>query len=137
MPSDRIPSDRAALNRTPSAARSPTTVRGDAAEHAAARLLTAAGLIPVAAKVRYKVGELDLIMRDGDTLVFVEVRARRSMAFGGAAASIDARKQLRLRRAAERYLQLTRGGRAWPPCRFDVVAFEGDRVNWIRDAFGA
>ena len=96
----------------------------------------AAGLVPVAAKVRYKVGELDLVMRDGQTLVFVEVRARRSMAFGGAAASIDARKQLRLRRAAERYLQVTYGSRTLPPCRFDAVVFEGGRARWIRDAFG-
>ncbi len=95
----------------------------------------AAGLVPVARNLRYKVGELDLVMRDGATLVFVEVRARRSLAFGGAAASVDARKQMRLRRAAQCYLQAAFGQRAWPACRFDVVAFEAGEPRWLKAAF--
>jgi putative endonuclease len=93
--------------------------------------------VHVAANVRYKVGELDLVMRDGATLVFVEVRSRRSAGFGGAAGSIDRRKQLRLRRAANLFLLQRFGQRRWPACRFDVVAYEAGRPNWIRAAFGA
>ncbi|MGI4814914.1 MAG: YraN family protein [Janthinobacterium lividum] len=84
--------------------------------------------------VSSRCGELDLVMEDRDgTLVFVEVKARRSRAFGGALASVGARKQSRLLRAAGLYL-LRRGGAA-PPCRFDVVAFEAGRLCWIPDAF--
>lgn len=82
--------------------------------------------------------EIDLILREPDgTLVFVEVRARRSGPAGpggGAAASVTARKQQRIVRAAQHYLlrlpQL-------PPCRFDVVAIDGDQLQWIRAAFDA
>lgn len=108
---------------------------GAQAERAARRLLEAAGMRCLAVNVRYKFGELDLIMQDESELVFVEVRARTSNRFGGAAASVDGRKQLRLERAANRYLIERFGQRAWPPCRFDVVAFEGDEPNWIRGAF--
>ena len=74
-------------------------------------------------------------MQDGPELVFVEVRSRRSAAFGGAAGSVDGRKRLRLQRAASRYLLEHYGHREWPPCRFDVVAWEDDRPDWIRAAF--
>ncbi len=80
-------------------------------------------------------GEIDLIMRDGQTVVFVEVRSRRSMAWGGAAASVDFRKQQRIQRAAQCWLQSRFAGRGWPECRFDVVAIEGGRLTWIRQAF--
>ncbi|HKJ76648.1 MAG TPA: YraN family protein [Gammaproteobacteria bacterium] len=86
-----------------------------------------------------RAGEVDLIMTDGDTVVFVEVRYRRRSDYGGAAASVDRRKQRRLLAAAAHYLG--RGRRAAPPCRFDVVALEGDpatgTVQWIVDAFRA
>ncbi len=82
-----------------------------------------------------RVGEIDLVMRDADEWVFVEVRSRRGAGFGGAAGSITATKQARLRRAAQTYLLQVFGQRAWPACRFDVVAIEGDRVEWIRAAF--
>jgi putative endonuclease len=91
--------------------------------------------VHVAGNVRYKVGELDLVMRDGATLVFVEVRSRSSSGFGGAAGSIDLRKQLRLRRAANLFLLERFGQRRWPACRFDVVAIEAGRPDWIRAAF--
>jgi len=112
-------------------------IAGQDAESAARRLLEAAGLGFVAANVRYKVGEIALVMRDGASLVFVEVRRRRSSAFGGAAASIGHRKQARLRRAAQCYLLDSFGQRAWPGCRFDAVVFDGRSHEWIRDAFGA
>ena len=114
---------------------SPSTLAGEAAEREAARRLAGAGLVPVARNLRYKVGELDLVMRDGMTLVFVEVRTRRSLAYGGAVASIDARKQLRVRRAAQCYLQARFGQRPWPACRFDVVAFEAGEMHWLKAAF--
>ncbi len=112
-------------------------VTGQLAESQACRLLVDAGLRFVAANVRYKVGEIDLVMSDGEAMVFVEVRARCSVRFGGAAASVDHRKRLRLHRAANRYLLERFGQREWPACRFDVVAIEGGRMNWIRAAFDA
>lgn len=105
---------------------------GQEAEHLACQHLQAAGLKLVERNFHTRLGEIDLIMRQGDTLVFIEVRSRRSSRYGGAAASVDARKQLRLRRTAEQYLQRLR---RVPPCRFDVVTLEGDRIDWITDAF--
>lgn len=84
-------------------------------------------------------GEIDLILRERDgTLVFVEVRTRRSAAFGGAGASVGAVKQRRLVLAAQHYL---RRFKSLPPCRFDVIALQGDggveRIEWWRGAFDA
>jgi putative endonuclease len=90
----------------------------------------------VARNVTCRGGEIDLVMRDRDgSLVFVEVRARADSRFGGAAASVDFRKRQRLVRAA-RYFLATRGDAA-SSCRFDVVAFDGRRLVWLRDAFRA
>jgi putative endonuclease len=78
-------------------------------------------------------GEVDLILREPDgTLVFVEVRARSSDGFGGAAASVTPTKQRRLVFAAQHFL---RRYSALPPCRFDVVAINGEGVQWLRGAF--
>ncbi len=78
-------------------------------------------------------GEIDLILRDHDgTLVFVEVRSRRSGQHGGAAASIGSSKQASLRLAARHYLQRLD---TLPPCRFDVVAVDGGTLEWLRGAF--
>ena len=118
----------------------PRRARGYAAEASARAHLVARGLRPVAANANYRVGELDLVMRDGDTLVFVEVRYRRGAGFGGGAASVDAGKRRRLVRAAEQFLLAHREYAALP-CRFDVVAASGDpaapALEWIRDAFRA
>jgi putative endonuclease len=110
-----------------------TTRVGAQAEALAARHLSARGLAIVARNVRNRFGEIDLVARDGDTLVFVEVRLRRSAAFGGAAASITAAKRARLRRAAEAYLA---GLAEIPPCRIDAVlldALDPARVTWLRN----
>ena len=81
-------------------------------------------------------GEVDLIMRERDgTLVFVEVRARQSAAFGGAAASVSASTQRSLVFAAQYFLMSMQ--RSAPPCRFDVVAIDGNRIEWLRGAFDA
>jgi len=83
-----------------------------------------------------KLGELDLIMQEGETLVFIEVRYRKSSAFGGSEASVSATKQKRLIRTAQLYLQQKHGNRP-PMCRFDVIAISGDNTNWIKNAFYA
>ncbi|PPJ43318.1 MULTISPECIES: YraN family protein [unclassified Pseudoxanthomonas] len=114
---------------------------GRTAEIAARALLLKAGLTEIAANVSYRGGELDLVMLDGSaTVVFVEVRYRRSRAFGGGAASVDTGKRRRLIHAALRFLQ-DHPKYANAPCRFDVVDADGDpaapRLEWIRDAFRA
>jgi putative endonuclease len=114
---------------------SPTQKSGQEWESRALEHLQAHGLEEVARNFRCKAGEIDLICRDGQTLVFVEVRRRASGAFGGAAASVGWSKQAKLIRAAQFYLLRYRAGP--PPCRFDVVAVEGAAVEWIRDAFAA
>lgn len=112
--------------------------RGRAAEEAALHFLESRGCTLVERNYRCRLGEIDLVMRDGGSLVFVEVRARDSDAFGGAAASIDFRKQRRLAAAARHFL-MTHPGAAVLPARFDVVAIAGsgreDVPRWIRAAF--
>jgi putative endonuclease len=110
--------------------------RGAAVETAALAHLRRAGLVPVARNVRYKGGELDLVMRDGDTTVFVEVRYRATADFGGGAASVDLRKRRKLVLAAQLFLQ-SHPTLAQRPCRFDVIDASGDppRLDWLRDAF--
>ena len=98
------------------------------------------GLELVAANVRLRCGEIDLVMRDRDgTLVFVEVRRRRNNRHGGAAASVGGLKQRRLVFAARHYLA---GLTQWPPCRFDVVTVTAEadtawQVEWLPAAFDA
>jgi putative endonuclease len=113
----------------------PLQARGFDAEARALELLRRHGLRPVDRNVRFKAGEIDLIMRDGVEWVFIEVRSRGQARFGGAAASVGWRKQQRVARAAQLYLLRRFGQSAWPACRFDVVAFEADEPCWIRAAF--
>jgi len=106
---------------------------GRAAEDLAARFLDARGLRVVARNFRTRRGEIDLVARDGATLVFVEVRFRRSASHGGAAESITPAKQARLIAAAQVYLLRQRGD---PPCRFDAIlldALDPARIDWRRD----
>lgn len=107
---------------------------GQAGEDAALQHLQRQGLTLVERNVRCKGGELDLIMRDGQVLVFVEVRRRADGRHGGASASISFAKQQRLIRAAQFYLLRYASA---PPCRFDVVAIDGDQLSWIRNAIEA
>lgn len=109
---------------------------GREAEAIAAAWLTARGLVCLERNYHCRFGEIDLIMRDGSTLVFVEVRQRRSAAFGSAAASITAAKRRKLEAAARHYLS---GRTRLPACRFDALLIEGEppRIDWIRDAFSA
>lgn len=124
--------------KRPGPAATTTRARGAAAEELALAHLQAAGLRLVARNYRTPGrggGEIDLIVRDGDgTLVFVEVRSRASSAQGGAAASVAHAKQRRIVQAARHYLLRLP---ALPPCRFDVVAIDAGRVQWLRAAFEA
>lgn len=109
--------------------------RGEAAERLAERHLRKQGLRLRERNYRSPHGEIDLIMQDGDTLVFIEVRQRRNAAYGSGADSVDHRKQRRLQLTAEHYLQRQQ---AIPACRFDVVSIDNrDDILWIPGAFDA
>ncbi|MBN9426957.1 MAG: YraN family protein [Burkholderiales bacterium] len=118
----------------PPTQRSPAQTAGDAAEARALAFLQARGLRLVERNVSSRLGEIDLIMREAETLVFVEVRSRASRSYGGAAASVGPAKQRRLQREAQRYMNARYGDR-WPPCRFDVFAIDAGEADWIRGAF--
>jgi len=111
---------------------------GRAAEDAALRFLESRGCALVARNYRCRLGEIDLVMRDGESLVFVEVRARGSDAYGGAAASVGISKQRRLAATARHFL-MTHPREAERAARFDVVAISGpggeNSPRWIRAAF--
>ena len=115
-----------------------TRLRGNAAEDAALAHLLAAGLTLVERNYRTPGrggGEIDLVMREvGGTLVFVEVRARAGTTHGGAAASVGGVKQRRIVLAARHYLMRHRSP---PACRFDVVAIDGNHIEWLKAAFDA
>jgi len=100
----------------------------------AAEYLQRQGLRLIRHNFRCRQGEIDLVMEDGATLVFVEVRARARQDFGGAAASITLGKQRRLIAAAQVYLA---GLNALPACRFDAVLIGPDGLEWVRAAFDA
>lgn len=89
----------------------------------------------LARNCRYRGGEIDLVMREHNTLVFVEVRYRSSQSFGGASASVDRRKQARIRHAAHCFLQDQFGNLLWPLYRFDLVLIEAGKLSWIPAAF--
>jgi putative endonuclease len=105
---------------------------GSAAENSAADFLSRQGLSIVARNYRTRMGEIDLVARDGEVLVFVEVRLRSGDYYGGGAESIGARKQARIVAAARQYLSRLRRE---PPCRFDVVTLDSGRPEWLRAAF--
>ena len=109
---------------------------GKDAERLALRHLEQQGLRLLAQNWSCKRGELDLVMLDGDTVVFVEVRYRQHAQWGGALASIDARKRQKLVLAAQHFLQ-QQARWANHPCRFDVVTMDSTtpRLNWLRNAF--
>lgn len=118
-----------------------TKARGDAGEARALAHLMSQGLTLVQRNYRVargpgaRGGEVDLILRERDgTLVFVEVRSRAGASHGGAAASVGAVKQRSLVFAAQHFV---RALRTLPPCRFDVVAIDGERIEWLRAAFDA
>lgn len=109
---------------------------GAVAEQAAAHFLQQQGLRLIQANYRCRYGEIDLVLKDGNTLVFAEVRMRSGNGFGGAAASIDARKQARLIHTAQHFLSSLP---STPPCRFDAVLMAtpdgASGIEWIKNAF--
>ena len=109
--------------------------KGQQKERLAEQYLIQQGLRPLTRNFRCKMGEIDLVMRDADTTVFVEVRYRKNSAFGSALESVDFRKRSRLIRAAEFYLLRQSGANDYPS-RFDVVAISGDdKIDWVENAF--
>ncbi len=111
-------------------------MKGSDAEKIAIAFLQRQQLVLLAQNYRCRFGEIDLIMRDHDTLVFIEVRMRSNDAFGGAAASITPSKQAKLLRTARHYLAEINSE---PPCRFDALLFsgvDGKKIEWIKNAFG-
>lgn len=117
---------------------SPTQKTGHRSENRTALWLERQGLRVLERNLLCRAGEIDLVALDGAVLVFVEVRYRGSASHGGAAASVNRRKQRRLLRAARYFLPgLVRrhfAGRQ-PACRFDVVCEQGGQLQWIRHAF--
>ncbi|WP_172144138.1 MULTISPECIES: YraN family protein [Pseudomonas] len=118
---------------------SSTQTSGKTAEELARLHLQQHGLKLLAQNWSCRRGELDLVMLDVDTVVFVEVRYRRHSAWGGAVESVDARKREKLTRAAMHFLQ-QESRWAKHPCRFDVIAINAEgnstpRLNWIQNAF--
>jgi putative endonuclease len=114
---------------------------GQSAEGAAVRFLESQGLIVLLRNFRRRLGELDIVACEGDILVIAEVRTRSGAQFGGAAASVDARKQRKLVRAAAQLLQQRRD-LAHLRVRFDVIVVHRPsspqaRVEWIKHAFTA
>lgn len=111
--------------------------QGSIYEQKARVFLEQQGLCFVAANQAFKGGELDLIMQDGQTTVFVEVRQRKSNRFGSAVESIDYRKQQKWQNAANMWLQTRNQSLETANCRFDVVAFEGNQTPvWIPNFLG-
>lgn len=111
-------------------------MKGSDAEQIALTYLQRQDLVLVAQNYRCRFGEIDLIMREGATLVFIEVRMRGSEAFGGAATSITPAKQAKLLHTARHYLSQLKSE---PPCRFDALLLsgtDGREIEWIQDAFG-
>ena len=105
---------------------------GQRGERMALDYLLGRGLQCLTCNYRCKGGEIDLVMRSRDSLVFVEVRYRSRSDFGSAADSITLTKRKRLQRAAQHYLLHTRDD---SPCRFDVVTIDGAQIDWIENAF--
>ena len=128
------------MHNTNQAARDRRAALGRSSEQLAVQLLTSAGYLIEQRNVRYPVGEIDIVAREGQTLCFVEVRSTSSLQWGGPLATIDARKRRRLIQAARWYLSRCR---TLPPeTRFDVVAISWDQgakpvVELVRGAFDA
>ena len=107
---------------------------GAHAEDIASRYLVGQGLRPIARNYRCRGGEIDLIMQDSNSLVFIEVRYRKDARFGTPAATVTPAKQRKLTRAALHYLQ---SGKHDLACRFDVIGIHGsgNAIEWIKNAF--
>lgn len=117
---------------------SPTQQRGQAYEQRAAHYLQQQGLTILLQNLENRYGEIDIVARSAEYLIFVEVRQRVSKLYGGALYSVQRDKQQRIKRTAQYYLPMLCKryfNNRLPFCRFDVMAIEGDTITWITDAF--
>ena len=117
----------------------PTHVVGDIGEQLAADYLTTQGLTLLDTKFHCRLGEIDLVMKDQSTIVFIEVKYRKNSLFGGAISAVSPKKQQKIIKTALFYLQ-HRGLKEYnTPCRFDVVAILGNfnypDISWLKNAF--
>lgn len=103
---------------------------GHDAERVALYYLNGQGLVHVESNFRRPFGEIDLVMQEHGTLVFVEVRSRSRDDYGGAAASVSKAKQQRMAMVGQVYLQRFQTS---PPCRFDVIAIDNGKIEWIKN----
>ncbi|WP_432786201.1 hypothetical protein AAEX37_00311 [Oligella sp. MSHR50489EDL] len=128
------------IARSTPSKKSPTQAQGQQYEALAISYLQAQGLLLLAKNLRCKAGEIDCLMLDDRTLVFIEIRQRKQSYYGGAAASINQQKQQRIKKAANYFLpQICRrlDLKQLPYCRFDAVTFdgEGENLQWFKNAF--
>lgn len=112
---------------------------GQSTEAFAQNYLTDQGLTFIDKNVHCRQGEIDLVMKDGDTLVFVEVKYRKNNRFGGAVSAVSQAKQEKIKHCVAFFLHKAQLNEYNTPCRFDVVALEGDinqpEVTWLKNAF--
>jgi len=113
--------------------------RGKATEEFAKQYLIQQGLNFIESNVHCRQGEIDLVMRDHDTLIFVEVKYRKNNSFGGAIAAVSQAKQNKIKHCVSFFLQKSNLNEYNTPCRFDVIALDGDitqpQVTWLKNAF--
>jgi putative endonuclease len=116
-----------------------TKKTGDITERYAGDFLVAQGLIIEEKNFASRLGEIDIIVKDADTYVFVEVKYRASMSFGGAISAISTKKQQKIRKTAAIYLQQCGLNEYNTSCRFDVIALQGNinnlDITWLKNAF--
>ena len=129
----KIELKRAADKTTTKPEAAPPTA-GAKAEAAAEHYLRDHGLHPIARNFSCKLGEIDLIMRDGNTLVFIEVRFRKSNRFGSAIETVTRSKQQKIQRTAQYYL-MQQANSANMALRFDVIGMSESETQWIKSAF--
>lgn len=129
----------APLKQLPWSKKPTTTDTGKATEAFAKRYLQLQNLTIVEQNFHSKYGEIDLIMRDNATWVFVEVKYRKNNLYGGGLVAVTKSKQQKLRLCAKYYLQQKQLNEYNTPCRFDIVALEGDikapKIEWLKNAF--
>ena len=117
---------------------SPTQMAGKHAEDTALKYLIAQGLVLLERNLLYKTGEIDLVMCDAKTLVFIEVRLRNNSLYGDGLGSINKSKQLKIIHTSKFYLNYIvkkHFKHNIPPCRFDVVSLSNNEIKWIKSAF--
>lgn len=116
-----------------------TKAKGDLTEQFAQLYLAEQGLTPVDKNVHCRQGEIDLVMKDQEIYVFIEVKYRKNAAFGGAISAIPLSKQKKIKHSISFYLNQSGLNEHDTPCRIDIIALEGDitnpQVTWLKNAF--